>query len=156
MNLLVFPLQRSRGDSELQEIMKRRQERIDSGDTDWTSATTSSLIQINLLAVRSYSRTCWNVVYIFNCIFIFYHPMCMYSSIFLSNYVAFLFTVSLDFVVWKEEHMNLCTVLCECVCVCVCVYAQQACNVHICASSVVDVYACCQYRSCLLNDLVNK
>lgn len=36
------------------------------------------------------------------------------------------------------------------------VHLGQACNVHICMSIVVEVYAQCQYVSCLLNDLVNK
>lgn len=31
-------------------------------------------------------------------------------NVFLSNYLAFLFIVAIDFVVWKEEHENLRTV----------------------------------------------
>ena len=38
------------------------------------------------------------------------------------------------------------------VCVCACAHVK-ACNVR---TGVVDVYAHCQYCSCLLNDLVNK
>lgn len=144
MDFHVFLSQKSNGDTELQEIMRRRQERIDSGSKDWPSAI------LQMLSSPHCSLNCscslnqstvehTEILYTFLIVYLL-SPNVYVFRCFL--YLIMLLVCLFFYCLMRFSclNMNPCTVFCECVRACVRTYFYEQCGRRLFSLSILQMF----------------
>lgn len=123
MDFHVFLSQKSSGDTELQEIMKRRQERIDSGSKDWTCAILQKLSSPHCSLNYSCSLNQSTVEHT-EILYTFLIVYLLSPNVYVFRCFLYLIMLLVCFFYCLMRfsclNTNLCTVFCECARACVC------------------------------------